>query len=60
MAQTSDVETRREIAKLYPNQCRCLTFESELQMRLTRKANPHTRRRPCAGRDPYAVPSKFW
>jgi len=30
MAQTSDVETRREIAKPYPNQCRCLTFESDV------------------------------
>jgi hypothetical protein len=24
------VETRREIAKPYPNQCRCLTFESDV------------------------------
>jgi hypothetical protein len=30
MAQTSDVETRREIAKPYPNQCRCLTCESDV------------------------------
>jgi hypothetical protein len=30
MVQTSDVETRREIAKPYPNQCRCLTFESDV------------------------------
>jgi hypothetical protein len=59
MVQTSDVETRREIAKPYLDQYRCLTFESELQMRLTRKAHPHTRRRPCEGRDPYAVSFVF-
>jgi hypothetical protein len=39
MAQTSDVETRREIAKLYLESLEldssrgCLTFESDLRLR---------------------------